>query len=96
MPIHFGTDGWRAVIGDEFTFANVRHVTPAVADYVNQSPRPESTRSTHVTPVNPPPSPALPSTVVVGFDTRFLSDRFAIAVAEIFGRQWPPGNPDPL
>ena len=22
MPIHFGTDGWRAVISDTFTFAN--------------------------------------------------------------------------
>ena len=28
-PIHFGTDGWRAVIGDEFTFANLRRVADA-------------------------------------------------------------------
>ena len=34
MPIKFGTDGWRAVISDEFTFANVRHVAKAIADYV--------------------------------------------------------------
>jgi len=27
--IHFGTDGWRAVIGDDFTFANVRRVADA-------------------------------------------------------------------
>ena len=29
--IRFGTSGWRAVISDEFTFANVRRVTRAVA-----------------------------------------------------------------
>jgi hypothetical protein len=32
MPINFGTDGWRAVISDEFTFANVRKVAQAIAD----------------------------------------------------------------
>jgi len=34
MAIHFGTDGWRAVISDEFTFENVRKVTQAIADIV--------------------------------------------------------------
>jgi phosphomannomutase len=28
-PIAFGTDGWRAVIGDDFTFANLRRVADA-------------------------------------------------------------------
>jgi alpha-D-glucose phosphate-specific phosphoglucomutase len=32
--IHFGTSGWRAVIGEEFTFANVRRVTSAIALHV--------------------------------------------------------------
>ena len=32
MPIHFGTDGWRAVISDTFTFFNLRLVTQAIAD----------------------------------------------------------------
>ncbi len=32
--IRFGTDGWRAVMCDAFTFANVRAVIQAVADYV--------------------------------------------------------------
>lgn len=27
--IHFGTDGWRAVIGDDFTYANLRRVADA-------------------------------------------------------------------
>ena len=36
MAIRFGTDGWRAVIGDEFTFDNVRLCAQGVADYVNE------------------------------------------------------------
>ncbi|MFH1710652.1 MAG: phosphoglucomutase/phosphomannomutase family protein [bacterium] len=35
MAIKFGTDGWRAVISDEFTFQNVRIVAQAIASYVN-------------------------------------------------------------
>jgi alpha-D-glucose phosphate-specific phosphoglucomutase len=65
MPIHFGTDGWRAVIGEEFTFDNVRRVAQAIAEYILETA----------------PAPAAP--VVIGFDTRFLSDRFAVAVAEV-------------
>ena len=34
MPIHFGTDGWRAVISDSFTFDNLRIVAQAIADAV--------------------------------------------------------------
>jgi len=32
--IRFGTDGWRAVIAEDFTFANVRRVAGAIASYV--------------------------------------------------------------
>ncbi|HEY0101496.1 MAG TPA: phosphoglucomutase/phosphomannomutase family protein [Pyrinomonadaceae bacterium] len=34
MPIRFGTSGWRAIIADEFTFANVRLVTRAICSYL--------------------------------------------------------------
>lgn len=36
MPeaVRFGTDGWRAIIADDFTFANVRRVSQALADYL--------------------------------------------------------------
>jgi alpha-D-glucose phosphate-specific phosphoglucomutase len=66
MPtaIKFGTDGWRAVIGEDYTFANVRIVTQAVADYLKQ----ENLASRGL---------------VVGFDTRFGSERFATAAAEV-------------
>ena len=35
QQIKFGTDGWRAVIADDFTFANVRIAAEAIAAYVH-------------------------------------------------------------
>ncbi len=66
MPtsIKFGTDGWRAVIGEDYTFDNVRIVTQAVADYLKQAKLADQG-------------------LVVGFDTRFGSERFAAAAAEV-------------
>lgn len=66
MTIRFGTDGWRAVMADTFTFSNLRLVAQAVADYVNNE-------------LSPNGQPE----VVVGFDTRFLSDRFAAETARV-------------
>lgn len=62
--IEFGTDGWRAVIADTFTFENVRIVAQATADHILTSHTGDKTPS-----------------VVIGHDTRFLSDRFAMEVA---------------
>lgn len=41
MEIKFGTDGWRGVIADDYTFENVRRVAGAIAAYVlkNEDPR---------------------------------------------------------
>jgi alpha-D-glucose phosphate-specific phosphoglucomutase len=73
MPIHFGTDGWRAVISDTFTFHNLRMVTQAIAD---------AARSKDWN--NGFSNPEIDSnTFIVGFDTRFLSDRYAIDVARV-------------
>ncbi|MBI2885350.1 MAG: phosphoglucomutase/phosphomannomutase family protein [Candidatus Omnitrophica bacterium] len=65
MAIVFGTEGWRAVMADEFTVANVRIVAQAIAE--------------HYLAATPGAAPRL----VVGYDTRFLSDRFARAVSEV-------------
>jgi len=35
--IKFGTDGWRAVIARDYTFANLERVAQAYADYLNSS-----------------------------------------------------------
>jgi phosphomannomutase len=70
MPIHFGTDGWRAVISDTFTFDNLRIVAQAIADAVASEHWDKSTN-------------ADPTKIVIGYDTRFLSDRFAGEVARV-------------
>src|SRR2546425_865246 len=36
--IKFGTDGWRAVIAEDFTFANLDRVSQATADYWDANP----------------------------------------------------------
>ncbi len=64
MTIKFGTDGWRAVISETFTFANLRLVAQAIADFILEENGQD------------------PS-VVIGFDTRFLSDRYAAEVARV-------------
>ncbi|MEW6365218.1 MAG: phosphoglucomutase/phosphomannomutase family protein [Acidobacteriota bacterium] len=62
--IKFGTSGWRAVMGDEFTFQNVRTVVQAICNYLKSEGK---TRRG----------------VLVGYDTRFLSDRFAREAAKV-------------
>ncbi len=74
MSIHFGTDGWRAVISDTFTFGNLRMLTQAIADAI---------ASEHWDRSNGHNAPPDPRKVVVGFDTRFLSDRYAQEAARV-------------
>ncbi|MDT4968939.1 MAG: hypothetical protein QOJ64_3676 [Acidobacteriota bacterium] len=64
--IRFGTDGWRAVIAEGFTFANVERVAQAYADFLAQQ-------------TAPVPAPL----VIVGFDRRFLSEKFAERAADV-------------
>lgn len=71
--IKFGTDGWRAVIAENFTFANVSRVAQATADFWQseiKNPRSEIFGRA--------------PKVVVGYDRRFLSDRFAQVTADVF------------
>src|SRR5512139_3199629 len=70
MPIHFGTDGWRAVISDSFTFDNLRIVAQAIADAVASDHWDRTSKTDS-------------KKIVIGFDTRFLSDRFAGEVARV-------------
>jgi phosphoglucomutase len=63
--IKFGTSGWRAVMGEEFTFYNVRLVVQAIANYLRRTYGQKE------------------MAVVVGYDTRFLSERFALEAAKI-------------
>jgi phosphomannomutase len=74
MPqIKFGTDGWRAVIAEDFTFANVARVAQATADFWQSEIRNPKSEIFGREP-----------SVVVGYDRRFFSDRFAQTTAEVF------------
>jgi phosphomannomutase len=66
--IKFGTDGWRAVIAEDFTFANVARVSQAAADYWKEESGKRKAENK----------------VIIGYDRRFLSDRFAQICAEVF------------
>jgi len=74
MTIHFGTDGWRAVISDTFTFNNLRMVAQAIADAVASEAWNDGVCLQQIPDAKK---------MVVGFDTRFLSDRYAQDVARV-------------
>ena len=61
--IQFGTDGWRGIIAEDYTYANVRKVCTAIARYVIRAEKPANG-------------------LLVGYDTRFSSERFARVAAE--------------
>jgi len=63
--IKFGTSGWRAIMGEEFTFQNVRIVVQAIANYLKKK------------------YPDEQISVLVNYDTRFLSERFAFEAAKV-------------
>ena len=63
-PIKFGTDGWRGIIAEDFTFDNVRICAQAVAEYLRQNGLDKQG-------------------LVIGYDTRFASEDFAAAAAEV-------------
>src|ERR1035437_2067580 len=74
MTIHFGTDGWRAVISDTFTFTNLRMLSQAIAVAVASESWDKSVKGGQAPD---------PKKFVVGFHTRFLSDRYAGDVARV-------------
>src|SRR5690554_4143499 len=68
MMIKFGTGGWRAIIGEDFTKENVRLLAQGIANLMkgHSSETPEEKL-----------------TFVIGYDRRFLSDQAARWVAEV-------------
>ena len=62
--IKFGTSGWRGIIGEDFTFENVRIASQGIASFLRKSGQQGSG-------------------VIVAWDTRFLSEKFASEAAKI-------------
>jgi len=63
-PIKFGTDGWRGIIAQDFTFDNVRLCAQGVANHVMAAGLAHRG-------------------LIIGYDTRFASEDFAAAAAEV-------------
>lgn len=67
--IKFGTDGWRGIIAWDFTFAGVRKLAQALADFALAEITAGKGKISY--------------SVAVGCDNRFLSDKFALETAKI-------------
>lgn len=65
--ISFGTDGFRGIVARDFTYDAVRKIAQGLADYI-------AYKNMRV---------AEKPAVVIGFDRRFMSDRFAAAAADV-------------
>ncbi len=68
-PIKFGTDGWRAIMGKEYTPENVERMAQAFSDFTNEAHRAAGKSGK--------------PKVVVGYDFRKDSENFAASVASI-------------
>ena len=79
--IRFGTAGWRGVISDEFTFLNVRKVSHAIAAAIKENPEYGVGSEDYQAGLGGKKSPV--PLVIVGYDTRFLSEEFAHEVAAV-------------
>jgi phosphomannomutase len=93
--IRFGTDGWRALIARDYTFANLERVTQAFADYLSraqslteqlvgvaQISKEEAQNEMFANVIREAASKDS-QTVVIGYDCRFMSEHFAKRAAEV-------------
>lgn len=62
--IRFGTDGWRDIIAENFTYENISIVALAISNYLKLKDKGKKG-------------------VFIGYDNRFMSDRFALYVAAV-------------
>ena len=65
--ISFGTDGFRGIISDNFTYSNIRKIAQGLSDFIAYK----------YMRISEKPS------IVIGYDRRFMSEKFAISFAEV-------------
>lgn len=73
QEIKFGTDGFRGIIADDFTFENVERISQALAVYLIKHKNSNYKKG-----------------VAIGYDQRFLSDKFAETAARILSENGVP------
>ncbi|MFB6214532.1 MAG: phosphoglucomutase/phosphomannomutase family protein, partial [Candidatus Bipolaricaulia bacterium] len=77
--VSFGTDGWRGVIADDYTYENLGRVAVATASYLKSPER----RELEIYDEWGTPYRTSDDGVVVGYDGRFASENFALYVAKV-------------
>lgn len=82
--IKFGTSGWRSKIGEHFSFYNLRRIALATAIHIKENKRYGYNGEEYelYLKANGKAKPSLP-TVVIGYDTRFMSEIAAKVVSEV-------------
>ena len=80
MAIYFGTSGWRAVLSEEFTFANVRRLASAIAGHVKEHPEYGVRGKEYRASIDKSPDGDTP-VVLIGYDPRFMGEQFAAETA---------------
>ncbi len=78
--IKFGTDGWRGTIGFDFIEEKVKLISAGVCKYLSEIKVKRDSSQLKKS------SKKFLGKIVIGYDTRFLSDRFAKSAAEIFSK----------
>ncbi|MEF8916537.1 MAG: phosphoglucomutase/phosphomannomutase family protein [Candidatus Bipolaricaulota bacterium] len=77
--VSFGTDGWRGVIADDYTYENLGRVAEATASYLKSPER----RELEIYDQWGTPYRSSDDGVVVGYDGRFASENFALYAARV-------------
>jgi phosphoglucomutase len=76
--IRFGTSGWRAIVADGFTVANIRLAVAGIAAYVKTQPEPH-----RLLPPQEAKTASWGPRVLVGRDPRFLGESFVAEAARV-------------
>ena len=77
--VSFGTDGWRGIIAEDYTYDNLGRVSRALADYLKSPERKELKVYNEWGTAYKPGEKG----VVIGYDGRFASENFALYVASV-------------
>ncbi|MFA6434315.1 MAG: hypothetical protein WCW52_06435 [Elusimicrobiales bacterium] len=86
--IKFGASGWRAVIADDFNLNNLRRVAHAVAEHLKENREYGYKGEEYLLHLkNSGRTPPKIQHVVVGYDTRYLSEEFGRTVSEAFAAE---------
>ncbi|RZD17360.1 MAG: phosphoglucomutase/phosphomannomutase family protein [Candidatus Acididesulfobacter guangdongensis] len=89
MEIEFGTSGWRGKIADDFTYENVKLVSQAICNFLNEKSANvgkivKDRQNGGIENEHTITAGNTEKIIIVGYDTRFLSEEFAKCASGVF------------